>query len=82
MTVDFTAMGVWGTNSTSLRSMARERGCAPEASRDTVLLSPGRMEGEGARGGTSFDAGEVGADDTADVAVVDMDTFDPADDVE
>lgn len=82
---DALAAGVCGVKSTSLRSIMRDRGCAPETSRETALVWPtmGRIDGDGASGGTSFDVGELGNDvETDEVAVVETDTFDPAEDVE
>lgn len=80
--VDFAPVGVSGVKSTSLRSISKLRGCEPDGSRDEVLFGPGRMNGGGARGGRSLEVGELGDDEGADVAVVDMDTFDPPDEEE
>ena len=60
--------------------MSSGRDCVPEASREAVFLRPGRIEGEGVSGGTSFDAGELGEDGGTEDAAVDIDTLDPPDD--
>lgn len=82
MLVDFAPVGVSGVKSTSLRSISKLRGCEPDGSRDAALFGPGRMSGGGARGGKSLQVGELGDDEGADVAVVDIDMFDPPDDEE
>ena len=60
--------------------MSWERGREPEGSREGAFRRSGRIEGEGAKGATSFKVGELGEEDSTEVAVVDTETLDPPDD--